>query len=515
MSFFRSILTVGGYTLVSRVLGFARDVLIAAALGAGPVADAFFVAFKLPNFFRRLFAEGAFSAGFVPLFSRLLQRDGRPAALAFAEAALAVLLPVLLGFVTLFQIATPWLMFVLAPGFADDPAKFDLTVVLTRLTFPYLMFVSLVALLGGVLNALDRFAAVAATPILLNLTLILAVTVGAHFTATPGHALGWGVSLAGIAQFLFLVLACRRAGIALRLRWPRLSPRVIELLRLILPAAIGAGAVQINLVVDVVLASFLPDGSVSYLFYADRLNQLPIGVVGVAVGTALLPSLSRLVAAGDAAGARHQLNRALEICLLLAAPAAVAFLVIAPELVSVLFQRGAFGERQAAATALALQAYAVGLPAYLLVKALTPPYFAQADTRAPVIAGLWAMAANLLLNLVLMQFLLHAGLALGTALSAWLNVALLARGLRRRGLMAADARLKRTLVGTAIASLAMGAACLLLASLLAARLAGAELERIAALALLVLVGLVVFAVMAQVTGAADWRRLRTELRRRR
>jgi len=515
VSLFRPVLTVGSFTLASRVLGFARDVLIAAGLGAGPVADAFFIAFKLPNFFRRLFAEGAFSAGFVPLFSRLLQREGRPAALAFAEAALSVLLPVLLGFVTLFQIAAPWLMFVLAPGFADDPAKFELTVTLTRIAFPYLLFISLVSLLGGVLNALDRFAAVAATPILLNLMLILAVTVLAHFTPTPGHALAWGVSLAGMAQFLFLVLACRRAGVALRLGWPRLGPRVRELLRLILPAALGAGVVQINLVVDVVLASFLPEGSVSYLFYADRLNQLPIGVVGVAVGTALLPTLSRLVAAGDAAGARHQLNRALEICVLLAAPATVAYLAIAPELVGALFQRGAFGERQAAATALALQAYAVGLPAYLLTKALTPPYFAQADTRAPVIAGLWAMAANLVLNLILMQFLLHAGLALGTALSAWLNVAILALGLRRRGLLAADPRLKRTLGGTLVASLAMGAACLLLARQLADPLAGSEPVRWAALGALVAAGLLLFLGLTQATGAVDWRRLRTELRRRR
>ena len=287
MKLLPAIATVGGYTMLSRVLGFVRDILIAAFLGAGMVADAFFVAFKLPNFFRRLFAEGAFNAGFVPIFSEIIERDGHQSARQFAQSALSVLVVALVLLVGLFQALMPWLMYGLAPGFAAWPEKFDLTVQLTQITFPYLLFISVVSLMGGVLNSLARFAAVAATPVLLNLCLIGALLVLTRYTATPGHALAWGVAAAGMIQFVWLVGALRRAGVMLRFPRPRLTPQVRRLLRLMAPAAIGAGVVQINLVVDIVLASLLPSGSVSYLFYADRLNQLPLGVVGVAVGTAL------------------------------------------------------------------------------------------------------------------------------------------------------------------------------------------------------------------------------------
>ena len=514
MALIRSVATVGGYTMISRVLGFARDILIAASLGAGPVADAFFVAFKLPNFFRRLFAEGAFNAGFVPLFSGLLTTGGRAGAVAFAEQALAVLLATLLLFVSLFQIAMPWVMQVLAPGFVDDPAKFDLAVLFTRLTFPYLLFISLVSLLGGVLNSLQRFAAVAATPILLNICLITAITIGAEFTPTPGHALSWGVAGAGAVQFVWLLLALSREGIALRLPLPRLTPGVRDLLRLMLPAAIGAGVVQINLVVDIILASLLPDGSVSYLFYADRLNQLPIGVVGVAVGTALLPLMSRQVAGGQQGDALASLNRAVELSLLLAVPAAAAFIIVPDALVTTLFQRGAFGAAESHATALALMAYAVGLPAYVLVKVLGPAFFARRDTRTPVITGGISMVVNIILNLILMQFLAHAGLALATALAAWLNVALLTVILARRGDFQADARLKRVcgrlLPATGLMALGLWGG----ARLLATPLAGGEIWRAGALAALVVGGLALYAAAAALFGAARPADLKALLRRR-
>ena len=515
MSLLRAFATVGGLTMVSRVLGFTRDILIAATLGAGPVADAFFVAFKLPNFFRRLFAEGAFNAGFVPLFSDLLANRGRAAAVRFAEQALAVLLLVLFLFVTAMQIGMPWLMHVLAPGFVDDPAKFELAVLFTRLTFPYLLFISLVSLLGGVLNSLQRFAAVAATPILLNLCLIAALTGLARFTETPGHALAWGVAIAGMVQFLWLVRACAREGLLLRLPRPRLTPKVRELLRLMLPAAIGAGVVQVNLVVDIILASLLPEGSVSYLFYADRVNQLPVGVVGVAVGTALLPLLSRQVAAGDEAAGRHSLNRAIELSLLLSLPATMALLAIGQEVMQTLFQRGAFGPLQSQATAMALQAYVIGLPAYVLVKVLGPGYFARRDTRTPVIFGVIAVLANVVMNLILMRYLAHAGLALATALSAWLNVGLLAWGLHRRGHLRADARLIRRLAGTLWAALAMAALLYGAASLLRDSFAGGEMARAGALALLVGLGLGSFAILALLLGAARRDDLMQLLRRRR
>ena len=490
MALVRYAATVGGLTMISRVLGFARDILIAATLGAGLVADAFFVAFKLPNFFRRLFAEGAFNAAFVPIFSELLEREGREQARAFAEQALSVLLLTLMLFVSLLQAAMPWAMLGFAPGFAADPAKFDLAVHFTRLTFPYLLFISLVSLMGGVLNSLHRFAAVAATPILLNLSLIGALLVLSNYTESAGHALAWGVSLAGILQFLWLVAACRRAGVGLRLPRPRLTPRLRELLRRMLPAVLGAGVVQVNLVVDVILASFLPQGSVSYLFYADRLNQLPIGVVGVAVGTALLPHLSRELAAGRESAAEQSQNRA-----------------------AVLFERGAFGPAETRASALALIAYAVGLPAYVLVKVLTPGFFARKDTVTPMRIAVLAMIVNLVLNLVLMGPLKHAGLALATALSAWLNIALLAYFLRARGHLHFDARLRRRLPRMVLASALMGLALWLAAWALAAPLAGGMGLKAAALSLLVMGGLALYALLAQGLGAARLGELKAMLAR--
>ena len=508
MSLLRAALTVGGLTMVSRVLGFARDILMAAMLGAGGVADAFIVAFKLPNFFRRLFAEGAFNAAFVPIFSDLLTRHGRAEARAFAEQALAVLVVVLFVGVALVQVAMPVIMIGLAPGFRDDPDQFDLAVALTRITFPYLLFISLVSLMGGLLNALGRFAAMAASPILLNLCLIGAMLVAAPYLPTAGHALAWGVAVAGMAQLVWLAIACRRAGMALSLRRPRLSPGVKLLLIRIAPLAIGAGVTQINLLVDVFLATLLPAGSVSYLYYADRLNQLPIGIVGVAVGTALLPMLSRQLAAGETDAAGRSQNRAIEFALLLSLPAAAALLVVPLPLVTVLFQRGAFGAAEAQATAFAVMAYAAGVPAYVLIKVLGPGYFARHDTKTPVKIALVALVANVVLNLILMVPLKHAGLALATAISAWLNTILLAHVLIRRGQFVADARLRARLPRTIVASLVMAAGLWALARWLAAPLAGGGAEGIGALTVLVGGGLVLFGLAAQLTGAARFGELR-------
>lgn len=501
MALVRYAATVGGPTLISRVLGFARDILIARSLGAGLVADAFFIAFKMPNFFRRLFAEGAFNAAFVPMFSELLEAKDAAQARAFAAQAMSVLLVTLLLFVSILQAAMPWVMYAFAPGFAADPDKFELTIHLTRLTFPYLLFISLVSLMGGVLNSLHRFAATAATPILLNVSLIGSILILARYTATPGHALAWGVSLAGVLQFLWLSLECARAGMSLRLPRPRITPLVRELARRMLPAALGVGVMQVNLVVDVVLASLLPAGSVSYLFYADRLNQLPIGVVGVAVGTALLPMLSRQLGAGRTGEALMTQNRAAEVALLLTLPAAAALMTIAEPLIRVLFERGAFQAHETRATAQALVAYACGLPAYVLIKVLTPGFFARKDTRTPVRIAIIAMVVNIVLNLILMVPLKHAGLALATALSAWLNAVLLGLSLRKRGHLVLDARLKRRLPRMVLASLVMTLGLWLGAEALAAPLAGALMARIAALALLVAGGMALFAAAAQVLGA--------------
>ncbi len=509
-----AIATVGGYTMASRALGFVRDILIAALLGAGPVADAFFVAFKLPNFFRRLFAEGAFSAAFVPLFTRILGEEGEDAARRFSERTLSVLVAVLLFFCTAMQIAMPWAMYLFAPGFAADPAKFDLAVELARIAFPYLLFISLVSQLGGVLNALDRFAAAAAAPILLNLCLILCLIGLGPVLETPGHALAWGVFAAGIVQFLWLIEACRRAGMRFRLPRPRLTPWVRRLIARILPGAVGAGVVQINLVIGIVLASLLPTGAVSFLYYADRVYQLPLGVIGIAVGTALLPLLSRQIRAGDEAGGAESFNRALEFSLLLTLPAAAALMVIPGPIVAVLFERGAFDAGSTAATAAALAAFAGGLPAFVLVKVLAPGFFAREDVVTPVkIAGV-SVAANIVLSAALLAPLQHVGLALATSAASWLNAALLALALRRRGRFSPDRRLRRRLPRIGLATGAMAAVLFAGARVLDPLIAGDALERALALVVLIAVGKVVYTGAALALGAAAVAEIRGALVRR-
>lgn len=521
MSLFRATFTVGGLTAISRVLGFVRDILLARIIGAGWVADCFVLAFKLPNFFRRLFAEGAFSAAFVPMFSSLVEGEGlgpdasleerRRAALAFTEEALAVLLAALLLFVSLCQIFMPSVMLVLGMGFVNETEKFDLAVTLSRLTFPYLLFISLVSLLGGVLNAFHRFAAVAFTPVLLNLVLIAALLFFAETGKTAAHSQSVAVSVAGVVQFLWLVGACRRQGISLRLRLPRLTPQVRKLLAVMTPVALGAGAFQVSLLIDTFLAGFLKDGSIAFLYYADRINQLPLGVIGIAVGTALLPMLSRQIAAGDAGGAQESQNRAIEMALFLTFPAAAALIAVPGVLIRVLFESAAFTPEMTVATAGALAAFASGLPAYVLAKVLSPAYFARRDTKTPVRFAMIALGVNIVLNLILMVPLQHVGLALATALAAWLNAGLLLRGLIKSGHFRMDARLRRRLPRTIAATFLMVAAVLGVTELLDALLLGGRSGQILALAAIVGTGLVVFTVAVFAFGAivpADLRGLR-------
>jgi putative peptidoglycan lipid II flippase len=513
MALLRSVATVGSYTLVSRIFGFLRDILTAALLGAGPAADAFFVALRLPNLFRSLFAEGAFSAAFVPLFAGTMAESGKAEARAFAEDVLAVLLTALLAFVLLGEIFMPVVMAAVAPGFAADPGKFSLAVELARINFPYLLFIALVALQGGVLNSLDYFAAPAATPILLNLFLIAALLLSKRFGWHDGHALAWAVSSAGFAQFLWLMFSCGRVGVALRLPLPRLTPGVRRTLAIMAPGAFGAGVTQLNLLISTMLASFLAGGSVSFLYYADRLNQLPLGVVGIAVGTAILPPLSRQLRQGDLGAAIATQNRGLELALLLTLPAAVALAALAVPILTVLFQRGAFGPADTAATAQALAAYAAGLPAFVLVRVLAPAFFARHDTRTPVKLAVAAMLVNLSLTLVLMRPLAHLGIALATSIAGWVNALGLFAALVRRGHFRLDRRARRNLPRIAAAALAMGGTLRLLLSAAAPALAGTTATRIAALAGLVAAGLAAFALAILALGVADWRDLLGRLRR--
>jgi len=518
MSFARAIATVGGLTLVSRVAGFARDILTAALLGAGPVGDAFFVALKLPNLFRRLFAEGAFSVAFVPLFNAELEGSGRDSAIAFAERALGLMVAVLVPFTVAIVAAMPWAVTVIAPGFVDEPQRYDLAVAFSRITFPYLLLVALVALMGGVLNSLDRFAPFAAAPILFNLTLIAALLGLTPLVASPGHALSWGVAASGVVQLLFLAEACRRAGVRLRLVRPSLTPRVRRLFRLMGPAALGAGVLQINSFVDVLLASLLPAGAVSFLYYADRLYQLPLGVVGIAIGTALLPMLSRRVTAGDGDGAAEAQNRAIEYGLLLALPAAAALMAVPGPILAVLFERGRFGPEDTALTALALGIFAAGIPAYILIKVLSTVYFARQDTASPVKAATVAAGLNIALGVVAISVLDprigHAGLAGATAVSAWVNAAILARGLVRGAVLAPDRRLVARLPRLVVAAAAMAAGLIALAAVLEAPLAGPLWEKVPALAGLVGAGAAVYFGLAHLLGGTRLGDLRALLGRK-
>jgi putative peptidoglycan lipid II flippase len=508
----RSIVTVGGWTMASRILGFARDMLIAAKLGAGPMADAFFVALKLPNLFRRLFGEGAFNAAFVPAFARTLAQQGPEAARVLAER-MGVLLGLWLALLSVIALLfMPWVIRGLAPGFVASPQTFALAVELTRITFPYLLLICLTALVSGVLNGLHRFAAAAAAPIFFNLFAMTALLLFVPFAKTPAHALAWGVTLSGVAQLGFVMWAAAQAGMALNfLRRPSLPPEVREVLRKIAPGLIGAGVTQLNLAVDVIIASFLPSGSVSYLYYADRVAQLPLGVIGAAVATALLPLLARQLAEGASLTAHRSMSRAVEISLALTLPAAVALGVLALPILAGLFQRGAFGAEDARMSAEALVAYAVGLPAFVLVKVFVTGFFARGDTTTPVKIGIACVLLNLALNLALMGPLLHVGVALSTSLAAWANAALLAGFLARRGQLLPDRRLRRAAPRLMAAALAMGAVLLALSWWLAP---GAGGRGLLALLAVCAAGAGSYALIAQLSGGLDLKELWRMLRRR-
>ena len=511
MLLFKTILTIGSYTFVSRILGLLRDILIAVFMGAGPVADAFFVAFKLPNFFRRLFAEGAFSAAFVPMFSKRLAVDGHIAACKFATSVLSILVLILFLFVAVVQVTMPFLMLGFAPGFSSDPVRFSLAIELTRITFPYLLFISLVSLLGAVLNSLNRFAAAAATPIILNVCLIVGLLAATPYLQSPGHGLAWGVAFAGVMQFLWLIFICRREGIDLRLPWPRLNAEVKDLLSRVAPGALGAGVVQLNLLIDIAIASTLPTGAVSFLYYADRLNQLPLGVIGIAIGTALLPLLSRQLRNGDYSAAREAMNRAVEIALLFSIPAAVALIVIAEPIIKTLFEYGAFDSRITRETSLALICYSIGLPAYIIIKVLAPSFFAREDTRTPVKIAVLCICINILLSLTLIHVIGHAGIALATAISAWMNVVFLAVLLKFRGYHNFDNRLGTRALKICFASAGMGVVLWFFRIPLEVQFAVSVIDRIIALFSLVLAGVLIYMILVVVIGAASIKEVKAAL----
>jgi len=455
MSLLRASATIGFLTLISRIFGFVRDMMIASFLGAGMYSDAFFVAFKIPNFMRRLFAEGAFNSAFLPLYAGTVAVEGREKARILAEEIHAVLVTILLVITTLAIIFMPSLMVVLAPGFDKDPAKYDLAVTLTRITFPYILFISLVSLQGGLLNSIDKFAAVAATPIIMNICLIIAMVAVVKFVPTPAHALAIGVMFSGITQYIWLLYFCRKAGISPRMIIPKMTANVKKLFSLIAPAALGSSVVQINLMIDVIIASMIP-GAVSFLYYADRISELPLGVIGIAVSTALLPMLSKQIREGNINQALYTQNRALELSLLFGLPATIALIVIPYPIITVIYEHGKFLASDTDATFKTLIAYAVGLPAFLAVKILASTFYANQDTKTPVKIAIACVLINLFFNLVLMSPLKYVGLALSTSIAGWVNAIALAYCLHQRKLFVPDILFKFRMLRFTIASLIMG-----------------------------------------------------------
>jgi putative peptidoglycan lipid II flippase len=513
MSLYRGFLTVGGLTAVSRVFGFVRDVLLAAVMGAGWVADAFFVSFKFPNLFRALFAEGAFNSAFVPLFTKRLRADGKESARLFAEQALAILLLGVIATVVVAEIFMPYLVMAIAPGFSEDAKKFHLAVLLTRITFPYLACMSFVALTAGILNALGKFSAPAATPIVLNLVLI-AVTLfaaagGFYDQPEAGIIQAWGVTIAGFSQLLFVAWAARRLGMDPGFRWPRLTPEMRRLLVLAVPGLFTGGIYQVNNFIGTIIAS-LQASAVSFLYYADRIYQLPLGMVGIAIGVVLLPTLSRHLADQDEQAALASQNRSLEFALLLTLPAAVALVIIPKPIIQVLFQHGSFTPNDTMQVSTALAAFACGLPAFVMTKVFLPGFFAREDTATPMWFALAAVAVNIAGSFALFFVIGHVGIAIATSLSGWTNATLLCTALMRRGHFRFDASLRRRAPMILLASGLMGAALHYVYLGLASYFEGGQsgVAQAAALAVLVGAGGLVYAVAAQITGAIRFSNLR-------
>ena len=505
----KSAFTVSGFTMISRVLGFIRDILIANILGAGAIADAFFVAFRFPNLFRRLFAEGAFSAAFVPIFSELLTKNSIIKAREFGEQAFSILILILICFLTVFEIIMPWAMYLLAPGFDSVPGKFELAVQLSRITLPYLLFISLVSLQSGILNALGHFGAAASAPILLNVVLISALLIFGGHQNQIGHLLAIAISLAGVVQFIWLSYHCTKYGFPVKLRLPKITKNIRLLGKRTVPVIFGASLYQINLLIGTILASLISDGAVSYLYYADRITQLPLGVIGVALGTALLPLLSNQISSGNSGLAKTTQTRGIEIALLFTIPATAGLAAISLPIVVVLFEHGAFSHQASLATSKAMVAYSVGLPAYVLIKVLAPSFFARGDTSRPVRIAAISLIINIVLNLLLMQMFGHIGIALASSISAWVNAISLAIVLHRRGHFDLNRKLMFSSFKIILASVLMGVVIFTGAKFINFNVLVTHTEKGFFLFILIFLGICVYGFFVVIFKVVSWKELRS------
>ncbi len=518
MSLIKNVGTIGGLTAVSRVFGFARDMLFARLFGAGLAADAFQLAFTLPNTFRRLFAEGAFSVAFVPMYSKKLHsKGGEEEAAHFANDVLSVFVWVLFGFSILCILGMEGIVWLLAREYHSVPGKFELSVTLSRITFPYLGLISVVALLSGILNTRSRFAPGAIAPILLNLCLIAGMTWGWYSGQTDiakAFSQSWAVAAAGVAQLGYLWWSVRRAGVRLHLHWPRMTPDTKVLLWRIFPATFGAGIYQLSQLADTFFATSLKQGSLTLLKMADRLNQMPLGIVGIALGTAILPTLSRHIAGGDERGAAKLQGRAIELATLLTVPAAFALAVCAPAFVNAFFVGGKFKPEDGAIMSQIVVALVCGLPSYVLVKVLEPGYFSRGDTRTPVMTAGTALTFNIFLNLVVLRPWGIVGLAAATACSASLNCLLLYANLHRRGHFRFDWPLFSRVLRQIAASAVMAAVLWYLLHATMPLYSGHVGQKVLGIMMLVAAGLAVYAPVAWLIGAVDKEDLAILLRRR-
>jgi putative peptidoglycan lipid II flippase len=505
--------TIGGLTLVSRVAGFAREMLMSRVMGASWQADAFFVAFRLPNTFRRLFGEGAFSAGFVPLYAQRLQgENGDTQAKVFAEEILAVFVPALVLFTFVFEIVMGPFVFLIS-GYAGE--KLALATFLTRITFPYLVLISLVSLFSGILNSLARFTAAAFAPALLNLAMLSALIFVPVGGTTTAIALSAGVTLGGVLQLILLLASCKRAGVVLKLRKPRMTPGVRQFVRVVLPATLGAGVYQISAFIDTFFLARIGTGSLSYFNYADRLNQLPLGVIGAALGTAILPQVSKHVGANEPDKAARVQSQAAELAMLLCLPAALALAVSALPLISALFQGGRFTAEDARLTALTLSIIVLGLPAYVLVKVLTPGFYSRQDTATPVKIACLVLVATVLLNFVLIPPFGIAGLASAIAICSWLNCVMLYVVLHRRGHFRIERWLASRVARQLVACVGMAAVLYAIRAAIPAWFSGSPVERLVGVVALVGGGMAVYFPLVWVLGGTDRDELKALFRKRR
>ena len=509
--------TSGGLTLVSRILGFAREMVFARVMGATSAAEVFIWAFQLPNLLRRLLGEGAFSQGFVPLFARRIGKDGDLAeAERFAEEVQAVFLPVLILITLVFVIAMPAVVIAVASErWTGDPEKFEFTVLLTRITFPYLIFIAMVSLFSGILNSLSRFVAAAFAPALLNIALLGALLLVPQGGWATALALSWAVLVGGVLQLALCVVAARRAGVRLKLLPPRMTPRVKELLILILPATIGAGGYYISQLFYAYFATRLPEGSFVYLSQADRLNQLPLALVGSAIGTAILPAISRHIGLGEERQAAAIQGRATELAMLLTIPAAIALMVAAEPIMTVLFEGGRFTAADASVSALVLAILVTGLPAYVMIKVLAPGFYARKDMKTPVVITLTSLALGVVANFLFIEEVGIAILPLTTSAAAWLNAVALYVILVIRGHFRIEGWLAARLAKQLAAAAAMGVTIWLVGGLLDGYFAGSVGQRLVGTTALIGAGAAVYFALAWVTGGMDKEDLLVLLRRKR